>query len=169
MRCPRCSAADSAVVDTRGDNDGTSIRRRRECSECGYRFTTYERLERVLPMILKKDGRRQPFDRGKVRSGLMKACEKTSVTLDQIDQTVDVIESRVQELCAKEVPSQKIGDFLMEELKKLDKVAYVRFASVYREFTDINQFAHELQSLKAVEEPGKGKEARRPAPTTVEH
>ena len=145
MRCPRCGFEDSAVVDSRGD--GSAIRRRRECESCKFRFTTYERVELSLPMVVKKDGRREPFDRHKLRAGLVRACEKTPVSMDLIDKTVESIEGRIVELFVKEMPSRQIGDFLMESLKGLDKVAYVRFASVYREFSDISQFVDTLQSL----------------------
>ncbi len=147
MRCPRCGFEDSAVVDSRGD--GSAIRRRRECESCQFRFTTYERIELSLPMVVKKDGRREGFDRNKLRAGLVRACEKTPVSMDAIDKTVESIEAQILELFAKEIPSRQIGDFLMESLKLLDKVAYVRFASVYREFSDISQFVDTLQSLNS--------------------
>jgi transcriptional repressor NrdR len=145
MRCPKCASDQLAVIDSRSDEG--SIRRRRECEKCGFRFNTFERIELALPLVLKKDGRREAFDRAKLRSGLFKACEKTSVSAAQIEATVEKIEARVLELCLKEMPSRQIGDFLMEELQHLDKVAYVRFASVYREFRDVNQFMDTLQSL----------------------
>lgn len=145
MKCSKCDCERSSVVDSR--NDGNQIRRRRECQECGYRFSTYERIEYQLPMIIKKDGRREAFNRAKIRSGLVKACEKRPVSVAVIDKSVDAIERRVQALCEKELPSRQIGEFLMEELKTLDKIAYVRFASVYREFSDISQFVDTLASL----------------------
>ena len=145
MRCPRCGFPESAVVDSRGD--GTAIRRRRECESCHFRFTTFERVELSFPMVVKKDGRREVFDRHKLRAGLVRACEKTPVSMDEIDKTVESIEAKIVELCVKEIPSRQIGDFLMEALKGLDKVAYIRFASVYREFTDISQFVDTLKSL----------------------
>lgn len=146
MRCPRCTSDKSAVVDSRGDDD--SIRRRRECQGCGFRFTTFERVELSLPMVIKKDGRREPFEREKVKAGLVRACEKRPVSVDEIDKTVEAIELRIAELCVKEVPSIKIGDFLMDALRGLDQIAYVRFASVYREFSDVSQFVDTLQSLE---------------------
>lgn len=145
MHCPRCSSEQLSVVDSRGD--GTTIRRRRECDSCHFRFTTYERIELSLPMVVKKDGRRELFDLQKIKAGLIRACEKTPVSMDRIDHTVEELEARIHELSVKELPSRQIGDFLMEALKKLDKVAYVRFASVYREFSDISQFVDTLQSL----------------------
>ena len=145
MRCPKCSSDHSAVIDSRGDGD--VIRRRRECQGCGVRFTNFERIELSLPMVIKKDDRREPFDRTKLRAGLVRACEKRPVSMDAIDATVDAIERRVGELCLKEIPSRQIGDFLMEALKQLDKIAYVRFASVYREFSDLHQFVDTLESL----------------------
>ena len=157
MRCPKCSSDHSSVIDSRGDED--AIRRRRECQDCGVRFTTYERIELSLPMVIKKDDRREPFDRNKLRAGLVRACEKRPVSMTAIDATVDAIERRVSELCLKEIPSRQIGDFLMEALKALDQIAYVRFASVYREFSDVSQFVDTLQSL---EEPSEGGEVLRP-------
>lgn len=145
MRCLKCGCERSSVVDSRGDAD--AIRRRRECQECGYRFTTFERIELSLPMIIKKDGRREPFDRQKLKSGLVRACEKRPVSMEQIDRTVDAIEKRVYECGEKEMASAQVGDFLMQELMNLDEVAYVRFASVYREFSDPSQFIETLKSL----------------------
>ena len=147
MQCPKCSSDNSSVIDSRGD--GEAIRRRRECDACGYRFTTFERVELALPMIVKKDGRREPFDREKVRGGLLKACEKRPVAIETIDLTVEAIERQLHELCEKEVSSRQVGDLLMEHLKKLDQIAYVRFASVYREFSDVSQFVDTLQSLES--------------------
>lgn len=147
MRCPRCGSDDLSVVDSRGD--GTSIRRRRECAGCEFRFTTFERIELVLPMVAKKDGRSQPFDRTKIRAGLIRACEKTPVKIEDIDRTVETIEGRIQELCLKEIQSRRIGEFVMDALKELDQVAYVRFASVYREFRDVSQFVDTLRSLSS--------------------
>lgn len=145
MRCPRCSYEDSSVIDSR--SDGNTIRRRRECLSCKTRFTTYERIEYAFPMVVKKDGRREEFNREKIRAGLIRACEKTQIAIDQIDRTVEVIESRINELHVKELPSRSLGDFVMDELKNLDKVAYVRFASVYREFSDVSQFIEMLHGL----------------------
>ena len=151
MRCPRCSCERSSVVDSRGD--ASAIRRRRECQECGFRFTTYERLELSLPLVIKKDGRREPFDILKMRAGLMRACEKRPISIEVIDTTLEKIEKKIHELCVKEIDSMKIGDFVIEELRTLDQIAYVRFASVYREFSDISQFVEALQSLTESTQP----------------
>lgn len=145
MICSRCSSDKSSVIDSRADGD--AIRRRRECQQCGFRFTTYERMELSLPMVIKKDDRRQPFDRNKIRMGLLRACEKRPVSMEVIDATTDAIERRVSELCLKEIPSLQIGDLLMDALKEIDKIAYVRFASVYREFSDVSQFVDTLEDL----------------------
>ena len=146
MRCFKCGSPNSAVVDSRGDGD--AIRRRRECQNCKFRFTTYERIELPLPMVIKKDGRREPFDRQKLRGGIMRACEKRPVSMESIDKTVESIEQRILELFVKEVPSLALGDFVMEALRAVDKIAYVRFASVYKEFSDISQFVDTLESLQ---------------------
>ncbi len=147
MKCPFCSFADSKVVDSRPDKDGSTIRRRRECEACGKRFTTHERVEDILPLVQKKDGRREPFDRLKVIAGIQKACEKRPVSVETIERFVDRLESRLQEAGEREVPSTKIGEMVMNELHDIDEVAYVRFASVYRSFKDINEFMVELQDL----------------------
>lgn len=159
MRCPKCGSERSSVVDSRGE--GNSIRRRRLCQSCGFRFTTFERIEISKPMVIKKDGRREPFEREKIKAGLIRACEKRPVSMDMIDRTLEAIEGRISELCVKEIPSREIGDFLMDALKGLDKIAYVRFASVYREFSDVNQFMDTLQSLddKRAEESEKDEKA----------
>lgn len=145
MHCPKCDSAKLSVVDSR--SDGNSIRRRRECQACEFRFTTFERVEVALPMVVKKDNRRELFDRNKVRAGLMRACEKRPVSMETIDKTVEVIETKAAELFVKEIPSIRIGDMVMDALKHIDKIAFVRFASVYREFSDLNQFVDTLQSL----------------------
>lgn len=145
MKCPECGCDRSSVVDSRGD--GNSIRRRRECQKCTRRFTTYERIELALPMVVKKDDRREPYDRAKLKGGLMRACEKRPISMAQIDHTIEAIEKRMQEAKVRELPSRRLGDFLMEELRKIDKIAYVRFASVYREFSDVSQFVDTLESL----------------------
>ena len=147
MRCPKCREESSSVIETRAEPD--VIRRRRECARCQFRFTTYERIEYSLPMVVKKDGRREPFDRFKVRSGLLKACEKTPVGMELIDRAVHEIEVRVAEQFLKEIPSRQLGDYVMEALKSLDMVAYVRFASVYREFRDVSQFVDTLSHLSS--------------------
>lgn len=145
MRCGRCRSDQLSVVDSRADGD--SIRRRRECQDCGFRFTTYERIELALPMVIKKDGRREPFERQKIKAGLVRACEKRPVSMSVIDKTVGVVERRVHEMCVKEIASRQVGDFLMDELRDIDKVAYIRFASVYREFSDVSQFVDVLRTL----------------------
>jgi transcriptional repressor NrdR len=145
MRCLKCGSDKSSVIDSRSDGD--AIRRRRECQQCQNRFTTFERLELSLPMVIKKDERRQPFDRNKIRLGLIRACEKRPVSIERIDQTVDAIEQKVSEMQEKEIQSQLIGELVIEALKGLDKIAYVRFASVYREFSDLNQFVETLKDL----------------------
>lgn len=145
MRCPKCGTENSSVIDSRSDGD--AIRRRRECQDCTFRYTTYERVEFALPMVIKKDGRREAFDREKIRAGIVRACEKRPVSMELIDQTVDAIERRIHELCVKELPSREIGAVLMDALRTIDKIAYVRFASVYREFSDVSQFVDTLQSL----------------------
>ena len=147
MKCPFCHDLDNRVIDSRLTKDGGIIRRRRECLKCERRFTTYERVEEMLPMVVKKDGRREMYDRQKVLAGLKKACEKRPVSTTAIDQTADRIEQSLQERSEKEVPSSVIGEAIMRELHKLDQVAYVRFASVYREFKDVNEFMRELQYL----------------------
>lgn len=147
MKCPFCHDLENRVMDSRLTEDGGVIRRRRECFECKRRFTTYERVEETLPMIVKKDGRREVYDRMKVVSGLKKACEKRPVSSEQIEQMSDHIESSLQERSEKEVPSSVIGESIMQELHKVDQVAYVRFASVYRDFKDVSEFMSELEEL----------------------
>ena len=147
MKCPFCATLDSKVVDSRPANDGTSIRRRRECLKCHNRFTTYETIE-VLPMIvIKKNGIRQAFDRSKLMTSMLKACEKRSVSLSLLEKAADDIEKELQNELGGEVSSKQIGELVMEKLKDLDEVAYVRFASVYRQFKDINTFMEELNKL----------------------
>ncbi len=147
MKCPFCLNPNSKVVDSRPDKDGSSIRRRRECEVCGKRFTSHERVEEILPMVLKKDGRREPFDRLKLIAGIKKACEKRPVSVETIERMVDRLETRLQEGQEREVPTTTIGEMVMAELHEIDEVAYVRFASVYRSFKDINEFMKELQDL----------------------
>ena len=146
MFCPKCNSDKTSVTDSR--SDGGAIRRRRECQECGYRFTTYERVELVLPAVIKKDGRREVFDREKIRGGLRRACEKRPVSTETIDAAVETIERKLQEMCIREVDSRIVGEAVIEELRKMDKIAYVRFASVYREFSDVSQFVDALESLR---------------------
>ncbi|MBS7307533.1 MAG: transcriptional regulator NrdR [Eubacteriales bacterium] len=147
MKCRFCQSMESKVIDTRPTDDGTAIRRRRECIVCGKRFTTYEKIEDLPVMVIKKDGSREPFDIMKVRAGVRKACEKRPVSAADIDHLVDGVEKDVNNLLEQEVDSATIGSIVMERLKKLDEVAYVRFASVYRQFTDINTFMNEIKQL----------------------
>jgi transcriptional repressor NrdR len=147
MRCPYCSSLENKVVDSRLGKEGEAIRRRRECLKCEGRFTTYERVEEMLPLVIKKDGRREPFDRLKILNGLKKACEKRPVGVESLEKTVSDIEKSLQDKGLKEIPSTVIGEEVMERLHKLDEVAYVRFASVYRSFRDINEFMTELKDI----------------------
>ncbi len=147
MKCPYCGELDNKVIDSRLNKDSTITRRRRACLACDQRFTTYERLEVMMPMLIKKDGRREAWDRHKLTVGLEKACEKRPISRDTIDGFVDDIEHKLQDLGSKEVASEVIGEWVMEGLTKLDEVAYVRFASVYRQFKDVNEFMDELKSL----------------------
>ena len=147
MNCPFCSNSENKVIDSRLSKDGNAIRRRRECEACGKRFTTYEYVEEVLPVVIKKDGRREPFDRGKILTGIKKACQKRPISMDVIENVVEKIEQTCQEFQLKEIPSSIVGERIMEELHNLDGVAYVRFASVYREFRDVNDFLDELKDL----------------------
>ena len=147
MKCPYCGHLDNKVIDSRLNKECTITRRRRSCLACDQRFTTYERLEVMMPMLVKKDGRREAWDRHKMVAGLEKACEKRPVSRDRIDEFVDEIEHKLQDYGAKEVQTQVIGEWVMEALSRLDEVAYVRFASVYRQFKDVNEFMHELKSL----------------------
>jgi transcriptional repressor NrdR len=147
MRCPFCSAIEDKVVDTRPSDNDQVIRRRRECLGCGRRFTTYERVDEILPLVVKKDGRREPFDRGKIASGLKKACSKRPVPVEVIEKATERIERALEEAGEKEIPSSRIGDAVMAELHDIDDVAYVRFASVYRSFRDVNELMAELKQL----------------------
>lgn len=147
MKCPFCNFPDSKVVDSRPTDEGTSIRRRRECLHCLKRFTTYETVERLPLMLIKRDGAREPYDRNKLLSGVMKACEKRPVPQARLEQLVDTVEQKLFGTLETEISSQKIGEMVMQELKAVDEVAYVRFASVYRQFKDINTFLEELNSL----------------------
>lgn len=159
MKCPRCGKDDDKVVDSRASAEGTVIRRRRECLGCALRFTTYERVEETPLRVVKKNGDRVAFDREKIRAGMLRACEKLPVPVSLVDDAVARVESRCQTEYDREVPSTVIGSAVMEELRKLHHVAYVRFASVYREFKDVQQFLHELQSILANQGAG---EAARP-------
>ena len=147
MRCPFCKRDDSKVLDSRESAEGTVTRRRRECLGCRKRFTTYERVEELMPLVVKKDGRREPYDREKLISGLQKAVEKRPVSMDQLEALVAEVEARVLERGEKEVPSSLLGEEVMRRLRALDQVAYVRFASVYRSFRDIEEFMDELKGL----------------------
>ncbi len=147
MRCPFCSYEESKVVDSRPTEEGSSIRRRRECLKCGKRFTTYEKIESMPLMVSKKDNSIQPFDRNKLLSGIMRACQKRPISMQLQEKIVDEIESTLANSLEKEVRSEKIGEMVMQKLKETDDVAYVRFASVYRQFKDINTFMHELTKI----------------------
>jgi len=147
VKCPYCGHLGDKVVDSRESKEGEAIRRRRECLDCGKRFTSYERIDEIPYMVIKKDGSRERFDRQKLVAGLLKACEKRPVSMSALDAVADRVESSLQERPEKEIAAVEIGGFVMDELKKLDKVAYVRFASVYRHFRDIGEFMHELQGL----------------------
>lgn len=147
MKCPFCGHKEDKVIDSRSSEEGRSIRRRRECLNCHRRFTTYENIEEATFMVIKKDSRREPFDRKKILSGLTKACEKRPISAQQLEELVDKIEYTLQGKFDKEVEASRIGELVMELLYALDEVAYVRFASVYRQFKDINQFMKELKGL----------------------
>lgn len=147
MKCPFCHETDNRVIDSRLSKDSNMIRRRRECSKCNRRFTTYERVEEMMPMVVKKDGRRESYDRMKIINGLKRACEKRPVSINTIESIADRIERSLQERGEKEIPSSVIGEATMRELHRTDEVAYVRFASVYRSFKDINEFMAELEEL----------------------
>lgn len=147
MRCPFCAHPESKVIDSRVSAAADVTRRRRECEACAKRFTTYERVEEVMPLIVKKDGRREAFDRQKILSGLRRACDKRAVSLDQLEAILDAVERDLIDTGEKEVSAQRVGERVMAELRKLDEVAYVRFASVYRSFRDIDEFMAELESI----------------------
>jgi transcriptional repressor NrdR len=147
MRCPFCGHLEDKVVDSREAKDGDAIRRRRECLECGRRFTSYERIDEIPYLVVKKDGRRETFDRGKILSGLMRACEKRPISMAQLEGIVDDAEKEVQESLDRELSTSEVGKVIMRRLKSLDKVAYVRFASVYLEFEDVSAFMNELKAL----------------------
>jgi transcriptional repressor NrdR len=156
MKCPYCTQIDNKVIDSRLSKDGRTIRRRRECLACSRRFTTYEKLEDVLPMVVKKDGRREPFNRKKIIAGIGSACQKRPISVTRIEEFVDSIELHFQELGKKEIVSSEVGERVINKLKEWDEVAYVRFASVYRQFKDINEFMAELEEiLKSKQDPEK--------------
>ncbi|EFR40689.1 transcriptional regulator NrdR [Selenomonas sp. oral taxon 137 str. F0430] len=154
MKCPFCKQPDSRVVDSRAADDGTTIRRRRECPECGRRFTTYEAVEKMPLMVVKRDNRREPFSRDKLMTGIIRSCDKRDISMEQITNFVAEIERDIRNRTEPEVPSEKLGEIVMERLKDFDEVAYIRFASVYRKFDDITNFIEELETLRA----HKGKE-----------
>ena len=147
MKCPYCGHPGDKVVDSRESKEGEVIRRRRECLECGRRFTSYERIDEIPYMVVKKDGRRERFERQKLVAGLLKACEKRPVRVAALEAIADRVETALQEKPEREISTEEIGAFVMQELKQLDKVAFVRFASVYRNFRDLDEFKHELNEL----------------------
>lgn len=147
MRCPHCGDRENRVLDSRSSEEGMAIRRRRECLTCGKRFTTYERLEEEPLVVLKKDGRREPFDRQKILKGLRKACEKRPLSFETLEKIADKVEWAIRNRAENEVSSAVIGEYIMQQLKEVDEVAYVRFASVYRQFKDLDIFMAELQNL----------------------
>lgn len=152
MRCPFCGADEDRVVDTRSSQEGRAVRRRRECEACGKRFTTYESVELFPRQVVKRDGRREPYDRQKLLLGIVTACTKRPVNIDTIEATVDRIEQRLEESGRVEVDSRWLGEQVMAELQEVDEVAYVRFASVYRQFKDVTEFMNELRGLREAEE-----------------
>lgn len=158
MRCPRCGHPDDKVIDSRPTDDGISIRRRRECMSCQERFTTYERIENMPLMVIKKDGSRQPFDRNKLINGILKSCEKRPVSIQQITKIVDTIERQQENSLRREVSTRELGERVLQQLRDVDEVAYIRFASVYREFNDINSFFVEINSLTSEAEDDSGDE-----------
>jgi len=161
MKCPFCGFIEDKVVDSRESKDGDSIRRRRECLECGRRFTSYERIDEIPYMVVKKDGKREAFERNKIMSGLLRACEKRPISAAQLESIVDLVEKNVQDSSDREHPTSEIGKIIMSSLKTLDKVAYVRFASVYLEFEDVSEFMTELKYLVRVRDKAvKSKKAK---------
>jgi transcriptional repressor NrdR len=158
MRCPFCSHIEDKVVDSRESKDGDSIRRRRECLGCGRRFTSYERIDEIPYMVVKKDGKREGWERNKVLAGLLRACEKRPISMNQLETIVDEVEKNVQDSLDRELATTDIGKIIMRRLEALDKVAYVRFASVYLEFADVSEFMGELKALVGTaKKPKKGK------------
>ena len=147
MRCAKCGCEESKVIDSRSTDDDTSIRRRRECIKCGYRFTTYERIETVPIMVVKKNGIRETFNREKIINGMVKACEKRPVSIDTIEKIADDVEKYISNSLKREIKSEEIGKIVSEKLKQVDEIAYVRFASVYKQFKDISEFKEELNKL----------------------
>jgi len=147
MKCPYCGSKQNRVIDSRESKGGESIRRRRECEDCQKRFTSYERVEEILYMVVKKDGRRERYDRGKILAGLLKAAEKRPIAITELETIADEIETQLADRPEKEISTKEVGSYIMESLRRLDKVAFVRFASVYREFKDISEFMDELKTL----------------------
>jgi transcriptional repressor NrdR len=147
VKCPFCGNLEDKVIDSRTNREGDAIRRRRECLDCGKRFTSYERVEDIIPMVIKKDGRREAFERIKIFAGLKKACEKRPIGIETLEEITDTIEKKLIGLSVKEIPSTWIGEEVMSSLRELDKVAYVRFASVYRQFKDIHDLMNEVKTL----------------------
>lgn len=147
MKCPFCGTDEDKVIDSRAIKENVEIRRRRECLKCSGRFTTYERIEEMMPFVIKKSGEREPFDRNKIKKGILTSCEKRTVSVEQIEEIIRNIEKTVQDLDKKEVASSRIGEEVMRNLKQLDKVAYIRFASVYKEFKDVDEFIDQVKEL----------------------
>lgn len=147
MKCPYCSATDTRVIDSRPAEDGSSIRRRRCCDECGKRFTTYEKIETIPLIVIKKDDNREQYDRSKIEGGILRACYKRPISAADIKKTIEKIETEIFSREEKEIPTSVIGEIVMEKLKELDEVAYVRFASIYREFKDVNTFMSEIKKI----------------------
>jgi len=160
MRCPYCNYKEDKVVDSRATAEESAVRRRRECLKCGKRFTTYEYIEEVSLMVIKKDSRREPFDRKKILAGIIRACEKRPVSIEKMEEIVTWVERAIQKKSDREVSSSRIGELVMEKLKLLDDVAYVRFASVYRQFKDVGQFMVELKDILGKEKPGQRQAAK---------
>jgi transcriptional repressor NrdR len=161
MKCPFCGFLEDKVVDSREAKDGASIRRRRECLECGRRFTSYERIDEIPYMVIKKDGRREIFDRNKIMAGLLRACEKRPISASQLEAIVDEVEKQVQDTPDRELSTNDTGKIIMKRLKELDKVAYVRFASVYLEFEDVSEFMNELKYLVQVRDKSNKRKSKR--------
>jgi len=163
MKCPFCGYKEDKVVDSRATAEESAVRRRRECLQCGKRFTTYEYIEDVSLMVIKKDGRREPFDRKKVLAGVMRACEKRPISMEKMEDVITQVERSMQKRSEREVSSSRIGELVMERLKVMDDVAYVRFASVYRQFKDVGQFMEELKDILGKEKRPKNQKARHKA------
>lgn len=153
MRCPRCGHEEDRVIDSRAVRDGKGVRRRRQCEDCGHRFTTYEYVDAVALLIVKRDGRREPYQRDKVREGIRRACQKRPFSISDIDALIDRVEARLHRQAGEEVSTKQLGQFVMEELRQLDPVAYVRFASVYRRFESVNEFIEIVEGIPAAESP----------------